>query len=137
MKSSKPLIALVGATLLSFGAGAAFAYTGATLAKDAKVTMEQARMQALREAPGTIKSAELEKERGGSGLRYSFDIQTPHGLREVGIDAVTGKVLENSRESAQAEADEARSEHKVKRDQAKHEHERNGAADHGEEGERD
>lgn len=138
MKPSRPLIALVGASVLSIGAGAvAFAYTGATLAKDAKVTMEQARMQALREAPGTIKSAELEKERGGSGLRYSFDIQTPHGLREVGIDAVTGKVLENSRESAQAEADEARSEHKAKRDQAKHEHERRGSADHEQGGDED
>lgn len=133
MKSKKPLIALVGATVLSLGAGAALAYPGAYLAKHAKVTMEQARTQALREAPGTIKSAELEKERGGSGLRFSFDIQTKHGLREVGIDAVTGKVLENSRESAQAEVDEERSEHEG----IESEHEHHGDADHEQGGEED
>lgn len=137
MRSNKPLIALVGVTVLSLGAGAAFAYTGAQLAKDAKVTMEQARTQALREAPGTIKSAELEKERGGSGLRFSFDIQTKHGLREVGIDAVTGKVLENSRESSQAEADEARSEHETGQYEAEHEREHHGDADHEREGKDD
>lgn len=120
MKSNKSLIALVGATVLSLSTGAVYAYPGASLAKTAKVTMEQARVQALREAPGTIKSAELEKERGGSGLRFSFDIQTKHGLREVGIDAVTGKVLENSRESAQAEADEARSEREPQGVEAAH-----------------
>jgi len=136
MQSKKSLIALVGATVLSLGAaGAVFAYPGEHLAKDAKVTMAQARTQALREAPGTIKSAELEKEGGGSGLRYSFDIQTQRGLREVGIDAVTGKVLENSHESAQTEANEARSEHEMEGDQAEHEH--HGGADHGQEGEED
>lgn len=138
MQSNRSLIALVGATVLSLGAaGAVFAYPGEHLAKDAKVTMAQARTQALREAPGTIKSAELEKEGGGSGLRYSFDIQTRHGLREVGIDAVTGKVLENSHESAQAEAAEARSEHEMEGDQAEHEHAHHGGADHEQEGEED
>lgn len=139
MQSKKALIALVGATVLTLGAGAVFAYPGEHLAKDAKVTMEQARTQALREVPGTIKSAELEKEGGGSGLRYSFDIQTRDGLSEVGIDAVTGKVLETSRESARAEVAEARSEHDMERDQAEHEHEHehHGASDHDQEGEDD
>ncbi|MDA8383864.1 MAG: PepSY domain-containing protein [Betaproteobacteria bacterium] len=131
MKSNKPIIALVGAAILSLGAGAALAYPGAYLAKDAKVTMEQARAQALREAPGSIKSAELEKEHGGSGLRFSFDIQTRKGLREVGIDAVTGKVLENSRESTQAEADEVRSEHEAQQTQTEHEHHGEAASEQG------
>lgn len=127
MKSKKSLIALIGATILSLGAGAALAYPGAYLAKHAKVSMAQARTQALQEAPGTIKSAELEKERGGSGLRFSFDIQTDHGLREVGIDALTGEVLENSRETAQAEADEVRSEHEGI--EAEHKHHGEAAAE--------
>jgi len=40
----------------------------------------------------------LEKEKGGSGLRYSFDIKSGNVAYEVGIDAQTGKVLENSKE---------------------------------------
>jgi uncharacterized membrane protein YkoI len=43
---------------------------------------------------------ELELERGGSGLRYSFDIRQGKKWREVGIDAKTGRVLENSAEWA-------------------------------------
>lgn len=35
-------------------------------------------------------------EKGGSGLRYSFDIANGKGTHEVGIDAVTDKLLENS-----------------------------------------
>ena len=117
----KKSITLLGVAVLSLSAGTVFAYPGANLAKKASVTMKQARTQALKEAPGKIKSAELEKEHGGSGLRFSFDIQTKHGLREIGIDAVTGKVLENSRESAQAEANEARSEHEVQQTETNHE----------------
>jgi uncharacterized membrane protein YkoI len=37
-------------------------------------------------------------EKGGSGLRYSFDIKSADGLYEVGVDAQTGKVLENKKE---------------------------------------
>jgi uncharacterized membrane protein YkoI len=40
----------------------------------------------------------LEKERGGSGLRYSFDIKSNKATYELGVDAKTGKVLENARE---------------------------------------
>lgn len=65
------------------------------LAHQAKVTLAQARATALKARPGTITDQELEKEKGGSGLRYSFDI-TSHGKPfEVGVDAVTGAVLEN------------------------------------------
>lgn len=105
------MAAAATAAVLAAASAAAFAYTGQQYAKDAKVSMQQARAKALAQVHGTIKGAELEKEGGGSGLRYSFDIQTAHGLREVGIDAVTGKTLENSAESGQAEAQEARAEH--------------------------
>jgi len=47
---------------------------------------------------GKIVSEELEREKGGSGLRYSFDIRRGSVTQEVGVDAKTGKVLENDRE---------------------------------------
>ena len=76
----------------------AFAYTGERLAKNAKVTIVEARSIALRARPGKITDEELEKEKGGSGLRYSFDVQSGSVTYEVGVDAQTGKVLENKKE---------------------------------------
>ena len=48
----------------------------------AKVTIDEARSIALKARPGTITDEELEKERGGSGLRYSFDIKSGRRLRD-------------------------------------------------------
>jgi hypothetical protein len=76
------------------------AYTGENLAKNAKITMVVARATALKAHPGKIADEELEVEKGGSGLRYSFDIKTAKGTTEVGVDAQTGKVLENKLEGA-------------------------------------
>lgn len=80
--------------------GGAFAYTGEKLAGDAKISMEQAREIALKAYPGEITDEELEQEKGGSGLRYSFDIKHDKITHEVGVDAKTAAVLENSREGA-------------------------------------
>jgi uncharacterized membrane protein YkoI len=77
---------------------ASFAYTGEKLATNAKITIQQARSIALKARPGHITDEELEKEKGGSGLRYSFDIKNGRVVYEVGIDAQTGKVLENAKE---------------------------------------
>jgi uncharacterized membrane protein YkoI len=66
----------------------------------AKVSMSEARAIALKAYPGTIMKEELEHERGGSGLRYSFDMRQGKQWREVGVDAMTGRVLENTREGA-------------------------------------
>lgn len=80
----------------------AAAFTGAPPARaagpalHAKIGMAQARTIALHREPGKIVSQELEREPDGSGLRYSFGIRGPKGLREVGIDAATGAVLEDS-----------------------------------------
>ena len=82
------------------GASIATAYTGEELAKTAKVTLEDARAIALKARPGAITDQELEKEKGGSGLRYSFDIKDGKTTYEVGVDAQTGKVLENAAEGA-------------------------------------
>jgi uncharacterized membrane protein YkoI len=75
-------------------------FAGAALAKDAKVSLTDARAIALKVFGGEIVAEELEKERGGSGLRYSFDIKNGQVTREVGVDAKTGKLLENSVEGA-------------------------------------
>ena len=76
----------------------AMAYTGQELAKQAKVSITDARAIALKAHPGKITDEELEKEPGGSGLRYSFDIKSGNVTQEVGVDAQTGKVLENKKE---------------------------------------
>jgi uncharacterized membrane protein YkoI len=47
-----------------------------------------------------LPASELEYEKGGSGLRYSFDIQKAANKYEAGVDAKTGAVLENSPEGA-------------------------------------
>src|SRR5690349_15744654 len=71
---------------------------GAKLLPKAKVTLAQARATALAARPGKITDQELENEGGGSGLRYSFDIASKGKTFEVGVDARTGKVLENKAE---------------------------------------
>jgi uncharacterized membrane protein YkoI len=72
----------------------------AELSKQAKIQMPQAREIALKAYPGKIVKEELEQEKGGSGLRYSFDITAGKITHEVGVDAKTGKLLENSIEGA-------------------------------------
>ena len=72
-------------------------------AQTPKLSMKEAREIALKLHPGKVKSAELEKEHGVQ--LYSFDIQTKEGIREVGVDANTGKIVEDSVETA---ADEKR-----------------------------
>ena len=86
------------AIVVGLGAAmAAHAFDGQQYLKDAKISLQQARVIALKVLPGgKIKSEELETEKGGSGLRYSFDIAVGKGVREVGVDAKTGAVLEDS-----------------------------------------
>ena len=76
---------------------AAHAYDGEKYAKDAKITLQDARTIALKAYPGKVVEEELEHAKGGSGLRFTFDIQkdkhTP--TQEVAVDAKTGAVLEN------------------------------------------
>lgn len=73
-------------------------YVGEKLAVKARITLAQARVIALKARPGQITDQELENEGGGSGLRYSFDIKSKGKVHEVGVDAKTGKVLENKAE---------------------------------------
>ena len=85
----------------------------ASLSKEAKITMEQAQKTALAKEPGKIKSKELEREKGR--LIYSFDIKTADGIHEVNIDAMTGEVVEDTVESAAAEAKEKAADKKQKK----------------------
>lgn len=90
---------LIGAATL-FATTGAFAaapnhFVGAKLMPMAKVSLVKARHIALSAHPGVITDQELEKEAGGTGLRYSFDIKAKGKTFEVAVDAKTGKLLEN------------------------------------------
>lgn len=114
MKPSSLAILGLALSLCLGGAALAATSTGALkgheLAGKARVSLAQARAIALKARPGSITDQELEKEAGGSGLRYSFDVASAGKTYEVGVDARTGKVLENGHESAGAEAAEAAAE---------------------------
>lgn len=93
--------ALIGAAMA--GAATPRHFAGAELLPQAKITLATARATAVRTRPGVITDQELEKERGGTGLRYSFDIKSHGKTFEVGVDARTGAVLENDAEGPDAD----------------------------------
>jgi uncharacterized membrane protein YkoI len=97
MKEIVTLLSVIGLTATI---GSAHAYDGQEFQKDAKIGIKEARTIALKAFPGKIVDEELELEKGGSGLRYSFDIKKGKTTQEVGVDAKTGKVLENDAESS-------------------------------------
>ena len=100
MNRSKKVVTVGVASLLLAVAFTAQAYTGEALAKHAKVSITEARAIALKAHAGKITDEELEKESGGTGMRYSFDIRVGKVTQEVGVDAQTGAVLENKPEGA-------------------------------------
>lgn len=97
MKTGRVICLLLSSiTLTIFLTRTALALTGEEYLSDTKVTLTSARQIALKAFPGRIVSQELERESGGSGLRYSFVIQHQKVKHEVGVDAKTSQVLENS-----------------------------------------
>jgi uncharacterized membrane protein YkoI len=86
----------------------------AKLASQAKITKEQAQEIALKRAPGTVESGELEREHGK--LVYSFDIRNAKGtIDEVQVSAITGKIVRVEHETkAQEEAEKKADEKKGK-----------------------
>ena len=98
MKLGQFTIAALGSLLL-LATVQAGTYKGSQYAGEAKLTIEEARAVAVKAYPGTVVEEELEHKKGGSGLRFSFDIRANHVTHEVAVDAKTGAVLENSRES--------------------------------------
>lgn len=83
---------LIGTTVV----GTAVALDGEKYLPQAKLPLSEARQIAQKAYSGKIVSEELEKETGGSGLRYSFVIDNTRAKHEVGVDAKNGKLLENS-----------------------------------------
>ena len=101
---TKTLAAFAATTLITAGAFAA------TTVKP-KITMAQARATALKKAPGTVKSSELETEHGK--LIYSFDIATSKtDITEVNVDAINGKIVAVQHETPAKEAAEKKAEAK-------------------------
>ena len=92
-------------------AGAQGAYkreVPAALAKKAKITEDIAAKAAMARVPkGEIQTVELEEEKGK--LIYSYDIKVPGktGIDEVGVSALTGKVVAYSHETPADEKKEA------------------------------
>jgi uncharacterized membrane protein YkoI len=95
--------ALVATSGMAAPASQSRHYAGQQFASQARITMASAERTALAARPGVITDRELEQERGGSGLRYSFDVKAGATVYEVGVDAKTGRVLENDREGAHAD----------------------------------
>ena len=92
MPNTKILSTIAGAAMLLATSQAA----QAAHAPKPRISMAHAKAMALHLAPGKIISSEYEKEDGI--WRYSFDIQQKNNVQEIGIDARTGKVVENKSE---------------------------------------
>jgi uncharacterized membrane protein YkoI len=83
------------------------------LVRKAKITKEEAQATALKRAPGTVESSELEREHGK--LVYSFDIRNSKGtITEVQVSAISGKVVRVEHETKKQEEAEKRKEKKEK-----------------------
>jgi len=76
----------------------------AALQREAKISEADARATALKEVPnGSVKSEELEREKGK--LIYSYDITVPgkSGIDEVNINAIDGTVVAKQHETPKSE----------------------------------
>lgn len=64
-----------------------------------KLDLAQASVIAARASAGTLEDHEYEQEDGG--WRYSFDFRQSDGrIHEIGVDANSGKIVENDFEGA-------------------------------------
>src|SRR5450755_69821 len=116
MKINLTAAAVVGlfvCSIIASGQSAVKSDVPAELAKEAKISLDDARKTALAAVPGgKIQAEELEREKGK--LVHSFDIKVGKrsGVEEVGVDAMTGKIVEKKHESARAEKAEAKADAK-------------------------
>ena len=100
LNAAAPRAVVLCAVALIAVSTSAFAYDGEKYASEASITLDEATAIALKARPGKIMDKELEKEEGGSGLRYAFDVKSNGATYEVGVDASTGAVLENAPEGS-------------------------------------
>jgi uncharacterized membrane protein YkoI len=87
----------------------------ANLQAQAKVSQADAQATALAQVPnGTVKDSELEKEKGK--LIWSFDIAIPDSkdIKEVAVDAISGKVLSVETETPEQQEKEKAEDAKKK-----------------------
>lgn len=96
MTNFKDTVALLAAGLLAATAAQATAAAATARPPIAKISLSQARAIALKAAPGRIVKKDYENENGG--WRYSFDIKQQGHFQEIGVDATTGKIIENKNE---------------------------------------
>jgi uncharacterized membrane protein YkoI len=85
----------------------------AALQREAKIPEATARATALAQVPnGTVKSSELEREKGK--LIYSYDISVPGktGVEEIAVNAIDGSVVAREHETPKMEKKEAAKEAK-------------------------
>ena len=73
----------------------AFAYKGQEMAKNAKISLNQAQAIAVNTRQGTIESQMLGHRKDAKGLDYSFVINSGGKMYDVAIDANTGDVAVN------------------------------------------
>lgn len=87
----------------------------AELTKQAKITKTEAEHIALARVPhGSIKSAEIENEKGH--LVWSFDISThsTQDITEILVDAKSGKIISQQTETPRDQANEAAADKALK-----------------------
>jgi hypothetical protein len=85
------------------------------LMKQARISKGQAEHLALARVPhGSIKSAEIENEKGH--LVWSFDISNPgtRNITEILIDAKSGKIISQQTETPRDQANEAAADNKTR-----------------------
>jgi len=115
-KLTRPLLTLGLLAACSVSIPAAAEESQTALKAQAKVTEAKAQKTALAKVPGgSIKSSELEKERGK--LIWSFDIAMPksRNVTEVQVDAKTGKIVSTQIETPTDQAKEATADEKAKK----------------------
>jgi hypothetical protein len=104
-----PMKKILGFTLAVALATIAFAKT-----ETPKLTRAQAQKIALAKAPGTVESAEIEKEHGK--LVWSFDIKTSKtDITEILVNANDGSIVAVQHETPATEAAEKAKEKKEKK----------------------
>jgi hypothetical protein len=112
------VLAMAAVVTLSMAPRAGAADDQAALAKEVKISKEKAQEIALKKAPGTVESSELEREKGT--LVYSFDIKTAKGITEVLVSAIDGHVVSASHETAAKEAAEKKKDAQAKKKKTTH-----------------
>ena len=120
MKTKNILVTTFALSLIAFGLTACVTekQEQARLAAEAKVSRAQAEQIALAKVPGgKVKDAELEKEDGK--LIWSFDIVTPgtKDITEVQVDALTGAVIDVTKETVAQQEKEKEEDGKGKKEE--------------------